>query len=432
MAAGEALRRLFQVRWAAVAACAFLGMFVGYGAHLTDHPVYSATAQVILDTPDPQGQTDSEAYADGARAIVTSPSHVAAALRAIHVTRNAALVAAKHVTLQPEGLSAVEQITVTDQNRYVAAALANALAKNLVETRLEIRASSVAQTKAQAALVASAINQVNSNLAQVDAQIQRVNAELPGAGANDVSGLAALASTLAAERTSMVQQQAALITQQNTLVQQQDSLIGVRNPTLIGPATPPADVTSSHLKLDIALGALLGLVLGLGVAALLETIWPTIAGPEGFARVAGAPYLGRLVVRADQPVATEPLLPLRLTRVASAAGLRRVELAYLGGEVDLDELAESLRPTTSRASSGSVPGGLHPLGPLASVAVDARLAEPATGIALITPAVMRRATVERVCEWARLTRRPVMGVIIQKRHGRARRRRAAVEDVDGQ
>ena len=103
----EVVERILGSHWGLVLALALIGLAAGYGLHYRDRPMYAASARVVLDTPDAQAQSESQAYADGARAIVTSPSHVAAALRKIGVSRDAAQVASQDVTLQAVGTSAI-------------------------------------------------------------------------------------------------------------------------------------------------------------------------------------------------------------------------------------------------------------------------------------------------------------------------------------
>lgn len=62
--------------------------------------------------------------------------------------------------------------------------------------------------------------------------------------------------------------------------------------TVTQPATVPELPASPKPKLDFAIGILLGIVLGLGLAFLRETLDNTVKSPEDLAEVSGVPVLG--------------------------------------------------------------------------------------------------------------------------------------------
>jgi capsular polysaccharide biosynthesis protein len=393
----EAGRRILRIHWRLVLVFAVLGLGAGYGLHYGDRPLYSASARVVLDTADAQAVSDSQAYADGARAIVTSPSHVAAALDSIHVSRDAATVAAKDVTLQSVGTSSVEQITVTDEDPQVAASLANALAADLVQTRRELRAGK------QAVPIDRQISIVQSDIGQLDAQLKVVTTQLEQAAPGDVPRLSGLMTSLVNERQG--------------LAQEEDILLTLRSPMVVDPAPPAGSPTSTRRSLDVALGLLLGLAAGIGAAALVETLRPTDASARAVGRTVGAPVLGELDGHpGTTPLVLDPLLGLRLRRVAKQASVRTVELATVGPPTDLHRLAQQLQLHV----------GGHPLlresepGPT-EAAPAVRVfgfpptrtngTAPSVGLVIIAPSIVKRADLEIAAELAVLTDWPLLGVL---------------------
>jgi capsular polysaccharide biosynthesis protein len=401
----EAVQRILRIHWHLVLVFAVLGLGAGYGLHLGDRPRYSASARVVLDTADAQGVSDSQAYADGARAIVTSPSHVEAALNSIGASRDPATVAGKDVALQSVGTSSVEQVTVTDQDPQVAAQLANALAADLVQTRRELRAGK------QAAPIDKQISTVQSDIGQLDGQIKTVTTQLQQAAPADVPRLSGLMTSLVNERQG--------------LVQEEDTLLTLRSPMVVDAATPPSSPISTRRSLDMALGLLLGLVAGIGAAGLVETLRPTVAGARAVGRTVDAPVLGELSGHpGTTPLVLDPLLGLRLRRIAKEASVRIVELATVGPPADLHRLAQQLQmhvsghPLMRESASG-------PKEPAPAVRVfgfpntRSNGAGPSIGLVIITPSVVKRSDLEIATQLALLTDWPLLGVLTY-RAGRGR------------
>jgi capsular polysaccharide biosynthesis protein len=408
--AGEAAQRILRLHWRLVLAFALIGLAAAYGLHYKDRPLYAASARVALDTPDTQALSDSTAYADGARAIVTSPTHAAAALAKIHVARDSGVVAAQEVALQAVGTSNVEQITVTDPDPRVAAGLANALAADLVQTRRQLRAGSKAPP------VDQQITSVQASIAQLDAQIKVVSAQLQQAAPTDVPRLSGLMASLVSERGG--------------LVQEQDTLLTLRTPMVVDHATPPTHAISTRRSLDMALGLLLGLALGVGVAALVETLRPTVATARGISRAVDAPVLGKLNARPGTvPMVLDPMLGLRLRRVAREAQIRTVELATIGPETDLKRLARQLQahvnghPLTRESTTlgnGSGPAVRVFASPPAT---RTNGAESSVGLVVVAPSIVKKTELERAIELSLLTEWPLLGVLTYKRGRSGSRRR---------
>src|SRR5207248_6065006 len=106
--------------------------------HLRAGTSYTASARLVLDTPDPKSRTEAAAIADTAQAIATSPAQVQAALQRIRLDRDSINVADHDVTVRPLGTSGVLQLSVKDRNAQAAAAIANSLADQVIRARLRI------------------------------------------------------------------------------------------------------------------------------------------------------------------------------------------------------------------------------------------------------------------------------------------------------
>src|ERR1700686_4303589 len=160
----EVIRRILLGHWVVIIACVIVstGAIVTY--HLFDTPMYTASTRLVLDAPAPTSGTEATAVADAAKAIVTSPTHIVAALNAAGVVRDPVKLTSD-ITLAPLGTSGVLLLTVKDSNAAAAAAIANALADDLIQTRLAV--SPAAQKAALDAQVKTVTDQISALTAEI-------------------------------------------------------------------------------------------------------------------------------------------------------------------------------------------------------------------------------------------------------------------------
>jgi capsular polysaccharide biosynthesis protein len=116
-----------------------LGFFVSRGT--SD---YKATARLVLPGAGPVNSDQAGVISDTARAVATGPNLVQSVLNELNVSRNARVVAAKHVTVRSLGTSGVVALSVTDTNAAVAQKLANGIARATVDAWQQVVDSSSA------------------------------------------------------------------------------------------------------------------------------------------------------------------------------------------------------------------------------------------------------------------------------------------------
>jgi capsular polysaccharide biosynthesis protein len=377
----EAARRILLGHWLVIAVCIAGGLGVALALHREDTPKYVATTRLVLDAHDPQAIAEATSLYDSARAIVTSPSHVSAALARVGASRDATVLAAQDVSLQGMGSSNVMQLTVRDRDPKVASGLANALADDLIQTRLAIDSGALE----------SQVKDVQAKLDETDKQIAQL---LNQAGGNGGAAQAQLTP---------------LQNQRNNLAQEKQTLVGQRdarpNPLIVDPAVPPSRPEPTRLPLDLALGVLLGVVAGLGVAAIREAAWPTISGPKALVRTADAPTLGHLSEGARTASFVDCAPVSRLLRLAAvSSGATGILLVPVGPPVQLAKLAWQLGRQATDGDQGSISVYDEPPG--------RDISRWNTRIVLVTPTKLRRSDFESVQEllvrakWA-----PVLGLI---------------------
>jgi capsular polysaccharide biosynthesis protein len=341
MELNEVVRRIFGQHWRLIAVFVVVGVAIPLLLHRGDTPSYTASARVVLDTKDPESRAEATAIVDTAKAIATSPSQVQDALQKAGVTgRDPVNVAKHHVSVQGLGSSGVFELSVSDRDPQIASAMANALAAQLIRGRLASTQGGETDLMKE---LDQKVSDLSARISYLDAQITSFNERISRAVTPETA--AALASDRArAEQlqATLVQQKAAAETERNTVV----STDAQRpKPTILSRALPPSSADTSPLPADLVLGALAGLILGIGLAGLIETFRPTLVGGDALARELHAPVLGMLPEEpeAEASLAQASAIAARVELAAEATALQRVALLAGGPPVDLGPLAERMQ-----------------------------------------------------------------------------------------
>jgi endonuclease YncB( thermonuclease family) len=190
------------------------------------------------------------------------------------------------------------------------------------------------------------------------------------------------------------------------------------------------------------LGALLGLVLGLAAAALLETLRPRLHGGDTLARELQTPHLGAIPANAGDEAAhwsPEPIaLVLRLA--AQGAGVRHVSLLAAEPFPTLGIVAKRIEDASNRPHTVEapepVPAGSHPAGfeglgqrpATGAPAVRVRLFGidapsmnngAGTGVAVVAPESLTRSQLVELTHLLSVMPTPVLGLITYRSQRRA-------------
>jgi hypothetical protein len=221
-----------------------------------------------------------------------------------------------------------------------------------------------------------------------------------------------------------------LVNERGGLVQEEDTLLTLRTPMVVDLAAPPTHALSTRKSLDMALGLLLGLALGIGAAGLVETLRPTVTSARGVSRALDVPVLGELEAHPSTvPLVLDPMLGLRLRRVAKEAQVRTVELATIGPPTDLKRLARQLQLHVNghplMREEGAVTNGS---GPAVRVfgspsAAKTNGAGPSVGLVVITPSTVKRSDLRTATDLSLLTEWPLLGALTYKPGRTGSRRR---------
>jgi uncharacterized protein involved in exopolysaccharide biosynthesis len=391
-------RKIFGEHSRLIVALVVGGLVVGLLLQLTSGSMYTASARLVLDTADPKTPSESEVIQDTARAIATSPAQVGAALKQAHVRdRDALEIARNHVSISALGTSAVLELSVSDRNRYVAAALTNALAERVIEARLAV---SNGQLQQDLRGLQERIDGLNSKIAALDVQVDALAVQLARVASTGQ------ASTLRSQHDEVLQSRDLLIQQRSVAESERLSLLATGaarpKPSIISSATVPVSADSSHLVSYVALGILLGLIVGIGCAGMIELIRPALVGGDTIARALGVPFLGSLP---NEPFARAPralhTIRARLQLASDAADIDTIGVVSVVGGMDLEHLAEVLaRDVGVRVSIRQLDLAETPHG------VSARL-----GLLTVSPSELQKAEVVEFGHLLGLTPQPVLGLI---------------------
>jgi capsular polysaccharide biosynthesis protein len=434
MELNEAARRILRGHWLIVLTLVLLGTAGGFliqgpdvklcarpGAPeppvaLSINPckVYAAATRLQVDVEEPRNASEAETIAAAIRAIATSPSHVAAALARSDALRNPALVASKGVKVSSVGVSGVSQLTVTDPDPKVAAAVANELANDVIQTRVDIRRT---ELKRQLAEIDAAVTDRTTRIAEIDKQLEELTKVFrPPVGS----------PTLAVDpATILTMRRGDLASERATLLQQRLNILGNdvtrAKAAILEPARPPLHSESHHRGAFMGLGFLLALILGVGIAALLESFRPTVIGRQSVARAVGAPSLGHLGGSPERLRSLDfTILGARLRLAAHAARVGTIELLPVDPSVDVARLAEHLQnqlgPVSGHDLAAEPTNGrylpvVRPLGAPGSPPGAA----PGSGLVVVIPDSIKKSELTPVSDVLTITNWPVLGVITYNR-----------------
>jgi uncharacterized protein involved in exopolysaccharide biosynthesis len=398
----EVTRRILFGHWIVILAFVAVSAIAVTAYHVFDTTMYSASTRVVLDAPAPQSGTEATAVADSAKAIVTSPTHIMAALNAAQAMRDPVKVASD-TTLVPVGTSGILLLTVKDSNPVAAAAIANALADDLINTRLSVSPA------ARKAALDTQIKTATDRISALDADIASLNDQLKALQVDPGNPQAASvrAQILADRIMADSNQRSSLTSELNQLNSQQANLgsSSATTPSVIDRAAIPTKADPSRLPLDLALALIIGAVLGVAAAAALETFRPTLTSDDAVAKALGVPILGSLPDPAG-------MLPSRLKLAATASDVNALELVGLGVTTDLAALAQRLRGPLTQ---GQVDGKGIAIFAIQDAPANHRNGQtPASGFVLVAPERMKKASLEPLLELMTISGRPLLGLIAHK------------------
>lgn len=418
--------RLFRLHAKLIIVFLIAGVLGGLAFHWKDKPQYQSSALFVMGVQDPQSAESAAVLADTARGIATGPDLVRSALAKAGATRDEAAVA-QSINVQSMGSSGVLQLSVADRDPRVAVRLANVLTSDVVSTRIALLQNAISSSERslhqQQAATQAQIKQLTNRIEWLTAQ---------GAGTSQ-SPLTGELGELEGRLTSAQDLATQIAVQQNDLVAQ----LGPKT-TVIDKAVSATAVPGRALD-DALLGATLGLVLGIALAAGREVARPSLVGAAAISRAVGTPLLGEMTTPPDSW--TKESLPDSGTYVELAAdaqhvevvrfatldsnGKRRAKIRMLEGPLSRLTVgrpasadAPASRAPDARATGPVQPASVIPAEPAAPAGPDGKNS-PRTGLVVAVPRVLKVTDVDALTNFIWISGWTLLGVIV---HGPAPKR----------
>jgi len=269
----EAFRRVIGGYWWLIGLLVIVPTVAAgfYGAH--EQARYQAVARVQMSGGLASTNVQADAATQWLLGVITTPNMVRNAMAAAGIEGDPTLFATDSIAVNRVGVSTVNDVAVTtdDRNRSIIAA------NSLVQQALKYANTS---HQGDAARMKALDEQIDSLTKQRDGLIQQLAVAPPGPVLEIQARIAAMAPTL----TDLLRQRSDLV-----LASAQRSSIG-----LLDPAAPLPDPVGPRVPQLVALVGLAALIVALGLAAILEALHPQVRGRRWVAAELDAPLLGHL------------------------------------------------------------------------------------------------------------------------------------------
>jgi capsular polysaccharide biosynthesis protein len=327
----EIAARLLRQYWVLLVICVAVPLVAISFLTARQPAMYAASARIITGSVVPQSSAEADAVASQVEALATGRTTVAQALQAAGADRNVSNFTANDIAVSGLGSSQVIDLTVTDRSPQVAQKVSRVLAAEVVGS-----INNVGQSGLRAALTAN------------DQEIVRLSQRR-----------AVMASKAAAQpRNPQLQAQLAGIDQvianftgDRSRLLIQAGTLGLA--TVIDQPAVPARPESKATVQKLGLAGLLGLVAGILIASIAETVRPTVPGARRVSRRLGVPALGELSGEDLAGVRTPAIgeMALRFRLAASHAHVRTIALVDTDGKRELAALAAALMQSLQASSA---------------------------------------------------------------------------------
>ena len=330
----EIAARLLRQYWALVLLCVLAPLVAITLMVAKQPPMYAASARIVSGSTVPASNAQAQALASQIQGVATGKTAAASALKNAHVTRDVNNFIASHVSVAGLGGSQVVDLTVTDRNPRAAATLAKELAEEVVQQINRTGQSGLSTT----------LNAIDQEIVRLSEQHGVVATQAAANPKNEqlqskLAGLNQVIANFSGDRSR-------LLIQAST-----QGLASVLDQPVV-----PEQPQSKALAQKLGLAAVLGLVVGILIAAIAETIRPTVPGARRVSRRLGAPTLGQLKITEmhGEPTPNLENLAVRLRLAANQADVSTIALIDVNGKYELADLAHSLelslRPGESLAA----------------------------------------------------------------------------------
>jgi capsular polysaccharide biosynthesis protein len=407
MTVDEALHRVVRGHWRLILICLVLPVVVMFYRGSTQPVMYEAVGRLQFGTTLASSNVEADAASTRALGIVTSPGVVQQALAEAHFPADPVQFALDHIDVRRVGVSPVIEVAVSQENPKRAALIATSLTNQL------LKFSNSGDRQAEIDRVATLDSTIATLTKQRDALIPKLAQASPGEQLSLQAAISGIQTTLADDLRQRSDLIVAAASRSSTAL-----LDAVRTPTV------PLPRSTKQMS---ALAGLLGLIGGLGLAAVLETLRPTLRNAKAISYAVGAPVIGQLTFDDLESPRSAAAIKHIADRMA-LLGLRHrssraMLLSVRGTDQPLaGEIAEALRANGDAETSHR----------LQCATLNGHWIEPgdAPAIVIFSPAKIRARELRSVQELIDSVDWPVLGVVTYQRPRRFTRRWKAVPVAD--
>ncbi len=417
MTVEELFRRIVRAHLAVLVVCLLVPMVVVGVVDARRPPSWAGVVRIQVKSAAPGSTTEADAMSSRVLALATTPRLIDQALTKAQLRRDPTQISLHRVSAERLGSAPIVELRVVDRSAAGAGGLVAALADRVASFMNE------ASTKHTTRVLADLDAQVSQAAAKQSALIDNLTDTI----GKRPRATAVLRIQVAGRNLSQ------LLGQRNALrlaAAQRDPVV------VIDGGHPSVTRIPSSLPAQLVLAGLLGLVLGLAVAVVTETLRPRLAGPRTLARRLDAPVLG-----------STDMAPATLANAVHLAARRQgVETVVVMGLDDKDAAAaEQLigalpAPSGSAATlkvSGGVPGPRRPesvsgrLDPDLADGRGVRLTdlssvrasdEHTAGVLVVSSGNARSDRAEALEDVLKAMRWPVVGIVVASRKQRRAQR----------
>lgn len=392
MTIDEAVHRVVRGHWLLIAICFLLPVAAVFYLGAKQPVMYEAVGRLQFGTALASSNVQADATSTRALGIVTSPGVVERALAEAGLDVDPLQFAKDHVDVRRVGVSPVIEVAVSQESADRAAIIAKSLINQLLDF------SNAGDRKPETDRVVS----LDSTIVTLTKQRDELIPKLAEASLGQQLSLQAQISAIQTVLVDDLRQRSDLIvaasSRSSTVL-----LDAVRTPTI---------PLSNGTKQTAALAALLGLIGGLGLAAGLETLRPTLRDPKAISYAVGAPVIGH-VASSDlkPPPRREAISPIadRMALLGRRYGSSQAMLLSVRS-------ADQARADEMAAALGVNRDG-HPSHRLQCAALNGHWIEPGEhpAIVIFSPAKVRARELRPVQELLESVDWPVLGVVTYDR-----------------
>ncbi|HET7798798.1 MAG TPA: hypothetical protein VFL38_00165 [Humibacillus xanthopallidus] len=410
----EAARRLWGGYWWLLVLCVTLPAAGAAAYAVHQPPRYEAVSRIQMSGGLAASNVEADAATQWLQGVVTSPGLVQAAMNAAGVKGDPTAFAKDAISVQRIGVSSVNDVLVSTADRAQSQAIASALVAAATRYSNRVRDTDLERMSALT-------QQINRLTAEQGRLIKELSTAAPGT----VLELQARISSSQPALADLLRQRADLET-----VAAGRSSIGVLDPPRL--AADPVVLSPAQLG---ALGALAGLLVGLGIAAFVEMVRPRVRGAGWVAEALGAPLLATLPRRPfAHPVTRRAVHDLGAELSLAMRGHPRGQVLLLPVEARDGDRAIALGAELRRSTRLPVVTGLDELTGLDGDQGLSPDGAAELAVVAVVAAVVNRRRLEAFASRAAALGCPLLGVVVVRR--RVRRgwslRRAAAEAGAGQ